>query len=216
VEGKTRPEIYSMGHRNPFRFTIDPVTDWVYMGEVGPDAGSDNPNRGPRQYEELNIIKRAGNGGWPHCIGTPQNIGGLFAYRDYEFATGQSGPAFDCAGGPTNDSPINTGLTKLPPVDNLPTIWYPYANFSLFPELGSGGGTAMGGPVYRYDADLQSDTKWPEYFHGSEIFYEWSRSCLKDVKFTESGDLLQINPMFQGIGFSQPMDMEFGPDGSST
>ena len=76
VDGKTRPEIYSMGHRNPFRFTIDPVTDWVYMGEVGPDAGGDNPNRGPRQYEELNIIKRAGNGGWPHCIGTPQNIGG--------------------------------------------------------------------------------------------------------------------------------------------
>ncbi|HZB76151.1 MAG TPA: ThuA domain-containing protein, partial [Solirubrobacteraceae bacterium] len=71
VAGKTRPEIYSMGHRNPFRFTIDPVTDWVYMGEVGPDAGGDNPLRGPRQYEELNIIKRAGNGGWPHCIGTP-------------------------------------------------------------------------------------------------------------------------------------------------
>ena len=166
VDGKTRPEIYSMGHRNPFRFTIDPVTDWVYMGEVGPDAGGDNPNRGPRQYEELNIIKRAGNGGWPHCIGTPQNIGGLFGYRDYDFATGVSGPAFDCANGPTNDSPINTGLTQLPPVDNLPTIWYPYANFSLFPELGSGGGTAMGGPVYRYDADLQSDTKWPAYWDG--------------------------------------------------
>src|ERR687896_1624013 len=214
VAGKTLPEIYSMGHRNPFRFTIDPVTDWVYMGEVGPDAGSDNPLRGPRQYEELNIIKRAGNGGWPHCIGTPQNIGGLHAYRDFNFATGQSGPFFDCANGPTNDSPINTGLTQLPPVDNLPTIWYPYANFSLFPEVGSGGGTAMGGPVYRYDADLQSDTKWPEYFDGSEIFYEWSRSFLRDVKFNEAGDLLQINPMFQGIGFSQPMDMEFGPDGS--
>ena len=40
VTGKTRPEIYSMGHRNPFRFTVDPVTDWVYMGEVGPDSGS--------------------------------------------------------------------------------------------------------------------------------------------------------------------------------
>ena len=102
----------------------------------------------------------------------------------------------------------------MPPVDNLPTIWYPYANFSLFPELGSGGGTAMGGPVYHYDADLQSDTKWPAYWDGSEIFYEWSRSYLKDVRFTESGELLQINPMFAGIGFSQPMDMEFGPDGS--
>jgi hypothetical protein len=125
-----------MGHRNPFRFTIDPKTDWVYMGEVGPDAGSDNANRGPRQYEELNIIKRAGNGGWPYCVGN------LYPYRDWNFATQQAGPAFDCQGGPINDSPNNTGLTQLPPVDNLPTIWYPYATFELFPELGSGGGTA--------------------------------------------------------------------------
>lgn len=209
VTGKTRSEIYSMGHRNPFRFTIDPATDWVYMGEVGPDAGSDNANRGPRQYEELNIIKRAGNGGWPHCIAN------VIAYRDWNFATQQAGPAFDCAGGPTNDSPNNTGLTQLPPVDNLPTIWYPYGTFEPFPELGSGGGTAMGGPVYRYDDSLQSDTKWPAYFEGTEVFYEWSRSFLKDVKFTEDGSLNQINPMFGGgIGFSQPMDMEFGPDGS--
>jgi cytochrome c len=213
VTGKTRSEIYSMGHRNPFRFTVDPVTDWVYMGEVGPDAGSDNSNRGPRQYEELNIIKRAGNGGWPHCIAN--SASGAIAYRDYNFATGQSGPAFDCANGPVNDSPNNTGLTQLPPVDNLPTIWYPYGNFEPFPELGSGGGTAMGGPVYRYDDELESDTKWPAYFDGSEIFYEWSRSYLKDVKFDGDGNLMQINPMFGGgIGFSQPMDMEFGPDGS--
>ena len=34
---------------------------------------SDNTNRGPRQYEELNIIKRAGNGGWPHCIGSAEH-----------------------------------------------------------------------------------------------------------------------------------------------
>ena len=49
------------------------------------------------------------------------------------------------------------------------------------------------------------------------MFYEWSRSYLKDVKFDDDANLLQINPMFgtgSGIGFSQPMDMEFGPDGS--
>ena len=149
VFGKTRPEIYSMGHRNPFRFTVDPKTDWVYMGEVGPDTGSDNANRGPRQYEELNIIKRAGNGGWPHCIGTPRTS--RSGVPRLQLRHRAAGPAFDCAGGPTNDSPNNTGLTQLPPVDNLPTIWYPYNAFEPFPELGSGGGTAMGGPVYHYD-----------------------------------------------------------------
>ena len=71
----------------------------------------------------------------------------------------------------------------------------------------------MGGPVYHYDKDLQSDSKWPEYFEGTQIFYEWSRSFLKDVKGNEDGALLQINPLFQGpggCGFSQTMDRELG------
>ncbi len=31
-----RPEIYVMGNRNPFRFSVDPETGWLYWGEVGP------------------------------------------------------------------------------------------------------------------------------------------------------------------------------------
>ncbi len=36
---KTRPEIYVMGCRNPFRISIDPKSGTLYWGEVGPDAG---------------------------------------------------------------------------------------------------------------------------------------------------------------------------------
>ena len=36
-----RPEIYVMGCRNPFRFSIDSETNHVYWGEVGPDARDD-------------------------------------------------------------------------------------------------------------------------------------------------------------------------------
>ena len=36
---QTRPEIYAMGFRNPFRITVDPKTGWVLMGDYGPDAG---------------------------------------------------------------------------------------------------------------------------------------------------------------------------------
>jgi cytochrome c len=32
---KTKPEIYSMGHRNPFRISVDQKTGFVYWGEVG-------------------------------------------------------------------------------------------------------------------------------------------------------------------------------------
>src|SRR4051794_9466698 len=44
----TRPEIYGMGFRNPFRFTVDPETNWVLMADYGPDAGSTVAGRGPQ------------------------------------------------------------------------------------------------------------------------------------------------------------------------
>ena len=41
---KTRPEIYIMGDRNPWRPSIDTKTGWLYWGEVGPDANEDSEN----------------------------------------------------------------------------------------------------------------------------------------------------------------------------
>ena len=104
---KTRPEIFGMGFRNPFRFTVDPETGWVLMGDYGPDASTANANRGPQGSVEYNVLSSSGNYGWPYCIrdNTP--------YNDYNFATSTSGAKFNCAA-PVNDSPNNTGLTNLP------------------------------------------------------------------------------------------------------
>ena len=38
----TRPEIYVMGNRNPYRISVDKRTGFLYWGEVGPDAGEDS------------------------------------------------------------------------------------------------------------------------------------------------------------------------------
>ena len=105
---KTKPEIYTMGHRNPFRIQVDQETGWVYNGEVGPDANSENANRGPRGYDELNQIRQAGNMGWPYCIADNK------PYREWQFPSGPAGATFDCAGGPDNTSSYNTGLAKTP------------------------------------------------------------------------------------------------------
>jgi len=48
---KTRPEIYTMGHRNPYRISIDSHTGFLYWGDVGPDANVDSAGRGPRGYD---------------------------------------------------------------------------------------------------------------------------------------------------------------------
>ncbi|MEO9893154.1 ThuA domain-containing protein [Aurantibacter sp.] len=46
---KTRPEIYTMGHRNPYRISVDPKNNYLFWGEVGPDARGDSlDTRGPR------------------------------------------------------------------------------------------------------------------------------------------------------------------------
>ncbi|MGH2824950.1 MAG: ThuA domain-containing protein [Thermoleophilaceae bacterium] len=202
----TRPEIYAMGFRNPFRMTVDPETGWVYVADYGPDATAPDATRGPAGYVEWNQIRAAGNYGWPYCHGNQ------FAYNDYDFATGTSGALFDCTA-PVNESPNNTGLTQLPP-SRPPNVWYSYGLSAEFPELGTGCGCPMAGPVYHFDPDLQSERKFPAYFDDTPFFFEWGRNFIKEFKQDESGELLDIYPFLPTETYLRPMDMAFGPDGA--
>jgi PKD repeat protein/glucose/arabinose dehydrogenase/type 1 glutamine amidotransferase len=203
---KTRPEIYAMGFRNPFRVGIDPLTHKLMVANYGPDAGVPNANRGPENTVEWDILNQPGNYGWPQCIG--QNV----PYNDYDFATGTSGAKFDCAH-PVNNSPNNTGLVDLPPAIAA-TVDYHYAANPAFPELG-GGGAPMAGPVYRYDAALASDRKWPGYWDGKAIFAEWNQNKLYSFQLNEDGSkLVDINQILKSFTMLKPMDMKFGPDGA--
>ena len=91
-EAKTRPEIYVMGDRNPYRISVDQKNSYLYWGEVGPDANNDSlDTRGPRGYDEVNQARKAGYFGWPLFVGNN------YPYRAYDYATGKSGAAFDPA-----------------------------------------------------------------------------------------------------------------------
>ena len=59
--GKTRGEIYVMGVRNPARISVDPATDTLYAGWVGPDAGAPSTTWGPAKYDTFAAITKAGN-----------------------------------------------------------------------------------------------------------------------------------------------------------
>jgi PKD repeat protein/glucose/arabinose dehydrogenase/type 1 glutamine amidotransferase len=140
--GKSRPEIYAMGLRNPARLWVDQETDSVHTGWVGPDAGGPSTTWGPQKYDQAAVITEAGNYGWPYCMGNKQ------PYRDRignDTPSTSNEPGFvdgwyDCDN-PVNNSPNNVdtpwatdhnpdfpnfregGMTNLPPVQPA-NIWY--------------------------------------------------------------------------------------------
>ncbi|MGW6958125.1 PQQ-dependent sugar dehydrogenase [Streptomyces chartreusis] len=198
---KTRPEIYAMGFRNPFRMSVDKATGIVYMGDYGPDSGTASSTRGPAGQVEFNRITKAGNFGWPYCTGKND------AYVDFDFATGTSGSKFNCAA-PKNTSPRNTGLNDLPAAE---PAWIPYDGGSV-PEFGNGSESPMGGPVYRYDAASTSDVKFPQEYDGDFFAGEFGRRWIKRIETGGDGTVQSINA-FPWSG-TQVMDMAFGPDGA--
>jgi cytochrome c len=201
----TRPEIYTMGHRNPYRISVDQKTGYLYWGEVGPDAAADSfATRGPRGYDELNQARKAGYFGWPLFIGDN------YAYRQYSYASGESGSTFDPQH-PVNDSRNNTGVKELPAVAP-PFIWYPYGASPEFPQVGTGGRNAMAGPVY-YTSQFAKETRLPDYYNGKLFIYDWIRGWIKAVTMKENGDFDKMEPFMEHTKFNSLIDMEVGPDG---
>ncbi|WP_118194421.1 ThuA domain-containing protein [Albibacterium indicum] len=202
---KTKPEIYVMGDRNPYRISIDRKTNYLYWGEVGPDAANDSlDTRGPKGYDEINQARKPGNFGWPLFVGDN------YPYRAYDYATGESGEVFDPAK-PINSSPNNTGLTELPPAQPA-FIWYPYGESPDFPSVGTGGRNAMAGPVY-YAEDFPEETRYPDYYNGKLFIYDWVRGWMKAVTMQENGDFDKMEPFMTGTTLHAPIEMEVGPDG---
>ena len=203
----TRPEIYAMGFRNPFRMSVDKATGIVYLGDYGPDAGSTSANRGPSGQVEFNRITSPGNYGWPYCTGTNTSTE---TYNEWDFAANTGGAKYNCAGGPTNNSFRNTGQTTLPPAR---PAWIRYAgDAGSPPEFGGGSESPMGGPVYRYDAALNSPTKFPEILNGHFFAGEFGRGWVKPIHVNADGSVGEIST-FAWNG-KQVMDMAFGPEGS--
>lgn len=201
----TRPEIFVMGDRNPFRITIDRTRNTLYWGEVGPDAQTMNPDRGPAGFDEINRTQSAGNFGWPFIIADNK------PYRRHDFANKTALEPFDPAK-PRNLSANNTGLKDLPPAQPA-WIWYPYAPSTRFPSIGSGARTACAGPVYHFNEAQRSPHKLPRDFDNTLFIFEWARHALFAVKLDAEGNRVSMRRFLPQIQFKHPVEMELGPDG---
>jgi PKD repeat protein/type 1 glutamine amidotransferase len=236
--GKTRPEIYAMGFRNPFRIQVD-SDDIAYITDYSPDERtSPAPLRGPMGTGRVEIVREPSNYGWPQCMSPT-----LPMYQwDYNTSLTLGAP-WSCGdedSGPPNASRHNTGLAVTPPL-TAPDIWYTFTNTwgtpcldgyddapaevcpNLFPELGEGGVGPHGAAKYEYDPDNPSTTKFPPYYDDAVFLGEFTRDYLKEVRLDEDGKVFKINNLLDcgalgtvGPPFEcdNPMDLQFGADGA--
>jgi glucose/arabinose dehydrogenase len=183
------PYVYAMGFRSPYRFEVDPESGNLFVGNVGPDAITPDPARGPYQYDEVETVPAGGtsNHGWPRCIA--DNI----AYNRFDWETNEAGEPFDC-----------TGMTPA-------TLYYSYWPSADFPVMSGGiGSTAMVGAYY----DAEGPLALPERYGRHVVFMDWSRDHLWTMPVTDAGtlDTQQIFPLVNGL--YGPIDADVGPDGA--
>ena len=149
-QAKTRPEIYAMGFRNPFRLQVD-ENDVAYVSDYSPDSQTPQRSRGPAGVGRYEIIRHPANYGWPTCYSSKL---GYYKWNFSEFPTGSTRPGvpadtppqtWDCGaehqindsrwvrdGGPS----VEPGLRELPPVTD-PDIWYSYRDNNTTTPLGT-------------------------------------------------------------------------------
>jgi cytochrome c len=225
---KTRPEIYAMGFRNPFRIQVDDH-GVAYVTDYSPDSQTPQNFRGPAGTGRVEIVRKPANYGWPLCY-SPD----LPYYRwNFNTSTPLDDPpqTFECgnpAHGPENTSRWNTGRTVTPPVTQ-PDVWYSYRDNTpgaalgtpcfayyngsgttacpqLFPELGTGGVGPHGAARYSFDPDNPNPAKLPPYYDGAIFFGEFTRDYLKEVRLDASGRIFKINGLFDcGQVLTRPM-----------
>jgi hypothetical protein len=89
-----RTEIYATGFRNPFRFTIDPPTGRIFLGDVGQD-----------NWEEVDLVVKGGDYGWSWREG-------LQPY----YVNANVPPRFPDSTGNNTNAPPASGFTPTSPI----------------------------------------------------------------------------------------------------
>jgi cytochrome c len=206
---KTRPEIFVMGLRNPFRINVDQKTGWLLWGENGPPdrysaERAIEKSLIPLGYDEFNLAKRAGYYGYPMIIGQQEG------YPDIDHETGEVVGHFDPSK-PVNTHPENEGLRELPPAQP-PMVWYSGLQ-EEFPELGLGGESAIGGPVYHWSEEYPQELCLPKAFDNCYFIGEYARSWVKAVRMDEEGGFEGIVDVLPRTLYGNVINLKLGPKG---
>jgi glucose/arabinose dehydrogenase len=111
---EARPEVWSLGFRNPWKFTFDPASGDLVLVDVGAD-----------RYEEVNRVAAGANHGWPiregrSCLAWPDRPGLVDP---------------DCAERPLADPWIAYGHPSLDPTGGTAVVGGAFVTDPALPEL---------------------------------------------------------------------------------
>jgi glucose/arabinose dehydrogenase len=180
--GSNLDEIWALGLRNPFRFSFDPMTGRMYIGDVG-------ANDRFSSIEEVNVGAAGANYGWPLCegpcaipdlgmtdpafsyphAGRDASITGGFVYRGPLFPTGYDGSYFYA-------DYVQNWIRRL----TLDAQGFPIANLAFEPETG-----VADGP-YGEIVDLKQGPDGALYYVDIGISWEGTTSAgtVRRIRYT--------------------------------
>ena len=157
--GSNRSKVWSLGYRNPFRFTINPSNGQVYAGDVGTSY-----------YEEINAGKGA-NFGWP-CY-----EGGFSDRLQQEGQATISERQVGFKRAPATIDFCNALYAKGPGAVTAPLFNYRHPYDSTGKDLGS---SITGVAFY-------SGKSYPEKYRGALFFADYARLFIKYLTFDSNG-----------------------------
>ena len=114
-QAKTRPEVYAMGFRNPFRLQVD-ENDVAYVSDYSPDSQTPQQFHGPPGVGRYEIVRHPANYGWPYCFAPnlpeyPWNVNlqvPMNLNNHQPVPAGQTPQPYDCSN-PTGSRTTTTG-----------------------------------------------------------------------------------------------------------
>ena len=198
--GKTRPEIYAMGFRNPFRIQVD-SDDVAYITDYSPDSQVPEQFRGPAGTGRVEVVRKPANYGWPLCYtpDLPYYRVGLQHVARRSTARRSRTSATTRAHGPGQHLALEHRASHGYDARRSPSpdIWYSYRDNqtrrsgtpclayydrarggtvpAALPGARSRGGVGPHGAApYDYDPDNPSATKFPPYYDGAIFFGEFT------------------------------------------
>ena len=200
----TKPEIYAMGFRNPFRFAVDRSHRLGLPRRVRPRRRRRQREPRPRRPGRVQPDQAARQLRLALLHGQERRVQRLRLRHQHGRRRSSTAPR------PKNTSPNNTGLIDLPPA--VPA-WIAYDGGSI-PEFGSGSESPMGGPTYHYDADQPVHDEVPRLLRRQELRLRVRARVDQDVHRRRRRQLPAVETYFGNFGFKQLIDLQFGPDGA--